>query len=64
MKTSELKLKTVDELKEMILNLRKEQFNLRFQKSMGQLESTAQIRKNRKSIARVSTFITINSEGK
>ena len=64
MKTSELKLKTVDELQELLLSLKKEQFNLRFQKSMGQLESTAQIRKTRRKIARVSTFININLKGK
>jgi len=38
MKSSDLRTKTADELKEEMVNLRKEQFNLRFQKASGQLE--------------------------
>ena len=57
MKAEELKGKTIDELAKMLLDLRKEQFNLRFQKSGGQLENTAQMRKVRRHIARVKTFI-------
>ncbi len=58
MKAEELKGKTEDQLKKMLLDLRKEQFNLRFQKSGGQLENTAQMRKVRRDIARVKTFIS------
>ena len=58
MKAEELKGKTADELAKMLLDLRKEQFNLRFQQSGGQLEKTAQIRQTRRDIARVKTFIT------
>lgn len=57
MKADDLKTKTVDELKKTILELRKEQFNLRFQKSQGTLEKTDQVRKVRRNIARVKTFL-------
>ena len=58
MKAEDLKGKSVDELKKMLLEKRKDQFNLRFQLSGGQLENTAQMRKLRREIARVKTFIT------
>lgn len=58
MKAEDLKGKTQDQLEKMLLDLRKEQFNLRFQRSGGQLENTAQMRKVRRDIARVKTFIS------
>lgn len=58
MKVEELKGKTVDELTKVLLDLRKGQFNLRFQQSGGQLENTAEIRKTRRDIARVKTMIS------
>lgn len=58
MKAEELKGKTVDQLTKMLMDLRKEQFNLRFQRSGGQLENTSQMRKVRRDIARVKTFIS------
>lgn len=57
MKAEELKGKSVDELKKMILDKRKDQFNLRFQLSGGQLENTAQMRKIRRDIARIKTMM-------
>lgn len=57
MKAEDLKTKTVDELTKMLMDLRKEQFNLRFQKSGGQLDNTAQMRSVRRNIARVKTFM-------
>lgn len=57
MKAEEFKGKSTDELKKMLLDMRKEQFNLRFQLSGGQLENTAQMRKIRRNIAQVKTFI-------
>lgn len=57
MKADDLKGKSLDELNKMLLELRKEQFNLRFQQSGGQLEKTDNIRKVRRDIARVHTFI-------
>jgi len=57
MKFIDLKQKTEDELKTELLNLKKEQFNLRFQKSSGQLENSSQIKKIRKDIAMVMTAL-------
>ncbi len=62
MKAEELKGKSSDELKKMLVEMRKEQFNLRFQKSGGQLENTAQMRRVRRDIARVKTFLTMQQE--
>lgn len=58
MKASELKAKTVTELKEALLELHREQFNLKMQKATGQLAKSAQIRQNRRDIARVNTILT------
>ena len=49
--------KTVDELNSQLLDLRKEQFNLRFQRAGGQLENTARIRQVRRDIARTKTIL-------
>lgn len=57
MKAEDFKGKTPDELQKMLLESRKEQMNLRFQKNGGQLENTAQIRKIRRKIARIKTFL-------
>jgi len=56
-KIAELRAKSGDELKEMLLSLRKEQFNLRFQRATGQLESTNRIRAVRRDIARIKTLL-------
>ena len=53
MKASDLRAKTTDQLQDQLLQLKKEQFNLRFQKATGQLESTARVRQVRRDIARV-----------
>ncbi len=58
MNTSEdLRAKTVDELVKIIVDLRKDQFNARFQQAQGSLENTAQIRRNRRDIARAKTIL-------
>ncbi len=57
MKAADLKTKTPDELRESLLELRKEQFNLRFQKASGQLENTARVRQVRRGIARIKTLL-------
>ncbi len=57
MKATDLRLKSDDELKESLLGLRKEQFNLRFQKASGQLENTARVRQVRRDIARIKTVL-------
>ncbi len=58
MKATELKDKSVEELNAELVNLLREQFNLRMQHSTGQLEKTDQIRKVRRNIARVKTILT------
>ena len=50
---SDLRAKTVDELKTQLVDLRKESFNLRFQKASGQLDNTARMRRVRREIARI-----------
>lgn len=55
MKANELKDKSLDELQDELLGLKKEQFNLRFQKATGQLENSSRVRKVRRDIARVQT---------
>ncbi|MBS7546381.1 50S ribosomal protein L29 [Ancylobacter oerskovii] len=55
-KASDIRTKTVDELGDELLNLKKEQFNLRFQKATGQLENTARVRQIRRDIARIKTI--------
>jgi large subunit ribosomal protein L29 len=57
MKASDLRTKTADELKDSLMDLRKEQFNLRFQKASGQLENTARARQVRRDIARLKTVL-------
>ena len=47
---------TVDQLDEELVKLKKEQFNLRFQKASGQLENTARVRVVRRDIARIMTM--------
>jgi large subunit ribosomal protein L29 len=56
-KISDLRPKTADELKTQLQDLRKEQFNLRFQKSSGQLENTSRVRQVRRDIARIETIL-------
>ena len=59
MKTEEIRNKTIDQLKTELLNLYKEAFNLRFQKSSGQLENTSRIFKVRKLIAKIKTITVL-----
>ena len=58
MKIAELRNKNVDQLNEDLVSLKKEAFNLRFQKATGQLENTARVRYVRRSIARVATVLS------
>ena len=57
MKAEEVRKKTSDQLKTELQNLYKESFNLRFQKSWGQLENTSRIFKVRRLIARIKTIL-------
>ncbi len=56
-KAADIRAKTADELSAMLLDLRREQFNLRFQRATGQQEGTARIRAVRRDIARVKTIV-------
>jgi large subunit ribosomal protein L29 len=55
MKIGDVRAMTVDQLEDEILKLKKEQFNLRFQRATGQLENTARVRVVRRDIARMKT---------
>lgn len=55
MKVEDVRLKTEDQLKDELATLKKERFNLRFQRASGQLENTARVRIVRKDIARIQT---------
>lgn len=57
MKAEDVRAKTEDELKDQLVALKKEQFNLRFQKVSGQLENTARVRQVRRDIARIQTIL-------
>jgi large subunit ribosomal protein L29 len=57
MKAANVRGKTRDELQDQLLQLKKEQFNLRFQKATGQLENTARVREVRRDIARIKTIL-------
>ena len=57
MNATELKEKTLDQLQEMLADLKKEAFNLRFQAATNQLENTSRMRSVKKDVARVKTVI-------
>jgi len=57
MKAEDLRSKTPDQLRDELVALKKEAFNLRFQKATNQLENTARIRQVRRDAARVSTIL-------
>jgi len=56
-KAADVRQKTKDELETMLLDLRKEQFNLRFQRATGQMEGVGRVRYVRRDIARVKTIL-------
>jgi large subunit ribosomal protein L29 len=53
---SDLKVMSSDQLEQELLNLKREQFNLRFQRATGQLENTSRVRTVRRDIARIKTL--------
>ena len=57
MDAADLRTKSADELKQLIADLKKEQFNLRFQRASGQLENTARVGVVRRDIARIKTVM-------
>jgi len=63
MKAVDVRSMTPDQLDDQLANLKKEQFNLRFQKATGQLEKTARVREIRRDIARIRTILAEKSVG-
>ena len=57
MKAADVRQKSDDELTEQLIDLRKEAFNLRFQRASGQLENTGRVRDVRRDIARIKTIL-------
>jgi len=56
MKAEQVRDRTLDQLEDELIKLKKEQFNLRFQAATGQLENTARMREVRRGIARIKTI--------
>ena len=56
MKAGDVRAMTPDQLSDELLKLKKEQFNLRFQRATGQLENTSRVRQVRRDIARIQTI--------
>ena len=57
MKAEDIRVKSLEELETVLADLKKEQFNLRFQSASGQLENTARVRQVRRDVARVRTLM-------
>ena len=64
MKAGDVRLKTADELTDQLAELKKEKFNLRFQRASGQLENTARVRVVRRDIARIKTILAQKAAAK
>ena len=64
MKMNDVKVLTPDQVKDEVLKLKKEQFNLRFQRASGQVENTSRIRQIRRDIARLKTVQSMRSAAK
>ena len=62
MKIDEIRGMTPDQLAEQLLSLKKEQFNLRFQKATGQVEKTHRVDQVRKDIARIKTVLSAKAK--
>ena len=56
MKTADIRAMSDDQREDAVLNLKKERFNLRFQRATGQLENTSRLRETRRDIARIKTI--------
>jgi large subunit ribosomal protein L29 len=59
MKPSDIRAMSEDQMKDELVKLKKEQFNLRFQRATGQLENTARMRQIRRNIARIQTIARV-----
>jgi large subunit ribosomal protein L29 len=63
MKSADIRTMTIDQIDDEVLKLKKEQFNLRFQRATGQLENTARVREVRRDIARLKTIARHKRQG-
>ena len=63
MKAADIRQMTIDQIDDEVLKLKKEQFNLRFQRATGQLENTARVREVRRDIARLKTIAQQKRQG-
>jgi large subunit ribosomal protein L29 len=64
MKAQDVRAMTPDQLDEQVGKLKKEQFNLRFQRATGQLENTSRVREVRRDVARIKTVQSQRRHGK
>jgi large subunit ribosomal protein L29 len=64
MKPADIRAMTIDQIDDEVLKLKKEHFNLRFQRASGQLENTARVREVRRDIARLKTIAQSKRSGK
>jgi large subunit ribosomal protein L29 len=56
MKADDIRAMSEDQMEDAVLNLKKERFNLRFQRATGQLENTSRMKEARRDIARIKTI--------
>jgi large subunit ribosomal protein L29 len=63
MKIADIKVMSADQIDDEVLKLKKEQFNLRFQRATGQLENTSRVRAVRRDIARLKTIASQKRAG-
>ena len=63
MKSADIRALTIDQIDDEVLKLKKEHFNLRFQRASGQLENTARVREVRRDIARLKTIAVSKRQG-
>jgi large subunit ribosomal protein L29 len=63
MKSADIRTMTIDQIDDEVLKLKKEQFNLRFQRATGQLENTTRVREVRRDIARLKTVAQQKRQG-
>jgi large subunit ribosomal protein L29 len=63
MKSADIRAMTIDQIDDEVLKLKKEHFNLRFQRASGQLENTARVREVRRDIARLKTIARLKHHG-
>ena len=56
MKIEDIRAMSADQMEDAVLNLKKERFNLRFQRATGQLENTSRLKEARRDIARIKTI--------